>query len=262
MKTKTICFCNQKGGVGKTTSCFEIATIFAARGNKVLLLDTDAQSNLTEGTGYYDSELSEGNSYTIYETLMGMVAFEDAIVTVRDNIDIIPGSRKMLAQAFPMTEDIYRLKEAIPYILEYKEYDYIMVDVGPSAGQIMTMALLASDYVIAVGNLARFSYSGVVQMCADLENGYKFYNRFDVKPLGILINSAKKTNVQTVNKDKYDELAENFGATPFETMISNSTIVDEAKEFGISTYEYKPSSKISREYGRVVDEIIERIKNS
>ena len=82
---------------------------------------------------------------------------------------------------------------------------------------------------------------------------------FSVKTLGILINNSKTTNVGAVNREKYIELAEEFGAQPFKTEIKNSCVVDECKEFSLALSEYKPHHDISYEFKHIVEEIRERI---
>ncbi len=254
---KTIMFANQKGGVGKTTSVLEIGYILSKMDKNILIIDFDSQCNLTESLG--NVELKE--KQTIYDTLMGNIAFKDAIIEVRENLDLLPGSRKMLSQYFVGTDDMFVLKEAIPYINEYKEYDYILIDVGPEGGQLMTMALLASDYVIAVTTLSKLSYSGIVQMCADIKKGRQHYgSNFSVMPLGILITSVRKNNVSSYERDNLKELSKEFGANLFKTEIKHSCIMDECKEMGEAINEYKPGHIISLEYQEIAEEIIERTR--
>ena len=251
---KVIMFANQKGGVGKTTSTFEVGFILSKRKYSVLLIDLDSQCNLSEIVG------KDNFDGTIFDTIMGVKSFKDSIIEIRPNLDLLPGSRKMLSQYFTGSDDVFVLREALEFINDYKEYDFILIDVGPEGGQLMTMAMLASDYVIAVSTLAKLPYSGVVQMCADIKRGRARYNSFDVKPLGILINTSKKNNVSNYRIEKYEELAKDFGADLFHQQIKNAIAMDECKEFGMALSEYKPGHIISIQYNKVVDEILKRIK--
>lgn len=266
--SKIIMFANQKGGVGKTSSVFETSYILSQRGHRVLMIDLDSQCNLTEICGGESI-----NGKTIYDVLQGLIPVKDAIQNVRENLDILPGSRKMLSQYFVTADDIYLLSDAREFIEENaknegREYDYIIIDVGPEGGQLMTMAMIASDYIVAVATLSKLAYSGVVQMCADLQRGKKRHNGFNVEPLGILLNSAKSNTISDINKEKYMELSTEFGALPFGTSITNSCTMDECKEFSLSITEYAPQTsskkslayKIASEYSKIVDEIIDRTK--
>ena len=253
---RVITFANEKGGVGKTSAVFDTAFGLASRGNKVLLIDMDPQTNLTKTCG---TELNEGK--TIFACINGIASFESTIVKVKDNLDLLPGSRKMQPQYFIGAEDIYILKEVIKYIYEYKSYDYIVIDVGPSPGTLLTMSLLASDYFVAVAPLAKYAYEGVVQMCADVNACKKHYNGFNARPLGILINHlSRRTNVGTVNYDKFTNLTDEFGAEIFNTQIPMSCKMDECKEFHLAVQEYSPKEKISQAYKSFVDELLNRIK--
>ncbi len=252
---KVIMFANQKGGVGKTSSCIEVGFILA-RDSKVLLIDLDAQCNMTDCINVDDESISSG---TVYDCIMGNQSFENCVRTARENIDILPGSRMMLSQYFVGTGDIKRLKKSIKDMYSYKDYDYILIDVGPEGGNLMTMALMASDYVIAVATPAKLAFSGIIQMIADINAGREDYVGFDVKPLGILINAGKKTNVGNLNRQKYEQLEEDFAA-PFDTEIKNGCVMDECKEFGVALCEYRPGNILVKEYEKVVEEILVRLE--
>ena len=146
------------------------------------------------------------------------------------------------------------------YIYNVKNYDYIIIDVGPEAGQLMTMAMLASDFVIAVTDLSRLAYKGIVKMAADLKPGKEHYMNFNVRPLGILINESQKTNVGALNRERFVEISSEFGAAPFKTEIKNSCVMNECKEFCLAMNEYKPKHDISKQYRELTKEIKKRIK--
>ena len=252
---KVIMFANQKGGVGKTSSCIEIGYILMQQGNRVLLIDLDAQCNLTDSLGI---EHEADGRDTVFDCVMENRTFKECVKPCREKLDVLPGSRMMLSQYFVGNGDIRRLKKAVEKIQEEGSYDYILIDVGPEGGNLMTMALMASDYVIAVATPAKLAYSGIIQMIADIKEGQENYKGFDVKPLGILINAGRKTNVGFLNRERYAELTE-FFAAPFTTEIKNSCVMDECKEFGVPLSEYRPGNIIVSEYEDIVSEIRDRI---
>lgn len=253
--SNVIMFANQKGGVGKTTTAFEVGFILS-QNKKVLLIDLDAQCNLSAIAT--DEDVKTKN---IYGCLTGSTTFAESIIKIRDKQELylLPGSRKMLSQYFVSGDDIYLLKEAMEFIYEVNNFDYVIIDVGPEAGQLMTMAMLASDYIVAVTSLSKLGYSGIVQMVSDINSGRDHYVNFKVKPLGILINNAKATNVGSVNRDKYKELATELGADLFKTEIKNSCVLDECKEFEMALAEYKPYHDISVQFRALVKEMKERM---
>lgn len=250
----TIMFANQKGGVGKTSSCIEVGYILSKRGYKTLLIDLDAQCNLTDCL-----DIERNAKESVYDCIMGNREFKECVKSARDNLDVLPGSRMMLSQYFVGSGDRKKLKETVKAAEKAGKYDFILIDVGPEGGNLMTMALTASDYVIAVATPAKLAYSGIIQMISDIKSGREDYKGFDVLPLGILINAGKMTNVGSLNRDRFKELEEYFAA-PFSVEIKNSCVMDECKEFGVALSEYKPGNIIALEYETIVDEILHRIE--
>lgn len=252
---RIITIANEKGGVGKTTVVFDTAYRLSVLGNKVLMIDIDPQINLTLLSG---ADISSNKN--IFSCINGISSFSETIISVRDNLDILPGSRKMQSQYFIGAEDIYILKEAVKYIYEYKNYDYIIIDVGPSPGTILTMSLLASDYYIAIALPTDFAYKGLAQMCADINIAKKCYNQLTSKPLGILINNiTRRTNVSAVNLEAIKALSSEFGADIFETQITSTCKIEECKKFNMTIQEYFPKGASANDFIKYVDEIIKRI---
>ena len=257
--SKVIMVANQKGGAGKTSSCVDIGFLLAKKGYKTLFIDLDAQCNLTDAVGYdYDDD--PNNRDTIFSYVLDMRTYDECVKKLRPDLDLylIPGSRKMLSQYFVGDGDVYFLRDKISELVEKGNFDFILIDVGPEGGNLMTMAFLASDYVIAVAHLAKHSYQGVMQMIKDIGQGKSKYINFNVKPLGLLITESKKTIIGDYNRDRFIEASELF-APLFATEISHSAKMDECKEFGVPIHEYQPKSKLAAQYRAVTEEILERI---
>lgn len=255
---KTITFANQKGGVGKTTSIQETAYLMSKK-YTVLLIDFDGQQNLTMNF----NEQFEGETKTIYDLLMENADLEECIQGIRKNIDIIPGHRKMLSQYFIAPSDIYKLKMLIDEIESYHIYDYILIDVGPESGQLMTMSMVASDYIVAVADAGINAYHGLIQMCKDLDSCKKIINGFKAQVIGILLNKVDtRTNIAINSIERLDELSEVMGGKLFKSMIRKSVCVDEAKELQQFINEYAPGSTVARDYYNYYVELEERLKNA
>lgn len=251
-----IMYGNIKGGTGKTTITFETGYCLSVKRKKVLLIDLDSQCNLTAISGI-ENEIIK--NHTIYDCMMGGCAFRDAIQEIRKDLYIIPGSRKMLSQYFVGAEDIYLLKEAMEYIGQVGiPFDYILIDNGPESGNLLKMSMLCSDYVILVTQPTELGYAGGLQMCADLRTGERMYKDFHLKPLGIIVNNVRKTNVANANIEKFINLQSEF-APLFKTMIKQSAVADEAKEFAKAINEYSPSSQMAKDFKQLTGEIERRI---
>lgn len=277
---KTFMLANQKGGVGKTTASLELGFKFALKGKKVLLIDLDSQHNLTKCCLFED--LDERRN--IYKALNGDADIDECIKAARPVdmewvkshlegsklkmaettqndivLDILPGSRKTLAQYFTAEDDKFLLRAVIQGAADYKDYDYAIIDCGPGAGSLMTMAMVAADYIIAVVNLNILAYEGFEQLIKDYLSCEDHIKGFKAKLLGILFSEVKNTTVGHINEDKFVLLGGEVGALPFEHSISGSCIADECKEYKLALTEYLPDSKQSIQYKNLADEIEERI---
>lgn len=255
---RVLMFANQKGGAGKTTTTMETAYLLSKK-NTVLLIDLDGQRNLTTNLQPDDAEWAS----TIYDLLMETSELEKSIYEVRNNIDIIPGHRKMLSQYFISPEDIYKLKTIIEKIKSYDIYDYILIDVGPEGGQLMTMAMTASDEIVALAETGKNSYQGLLQMAKDIESCKSYIAGFNTKVIGILITQAKlNTNIIKNSKERLQALGEVLGTSVFNSIIRESTIVKEAIEFNQFVSEYDHESNVADDYKRYCKELEKRLRES
>ena len=174
---KTIVMATQKGGVGKTTSTLELATIFSQDSN-VLMIDLDAQRNLSKYSGANISE----SAYTILDILdaddENPVGFDKIVQNLNstDNgrLDIIISSKKLVdaAKIFPDIDDIFLLKDFINILDNKSDYDYVFIDNGPNRSIVLYMSYIAADYIISPAGPCEGSIDGILEVTADL-NVYK-----------------------------------------------------------------------------------------
>lgn len=136
-----ISIANQKGGVGKTTTTIEIANNMAVYEKRVLVIDLDSQTNLSQ---YVNADQKKP---TIYQVLHGQVTVKDAIQTV-GRFDLISGSEGLSKadREFIGVDDVYIVADLVELVQE--DYDYILVDTGPARNILINMAYVASDYII------------------------------------------------------------------------------------------------------------------
>ena len=251
-------FGNCKGGCGKTTSAFETAFVLSQKKKKVLKIDFDNQCNLTAGCVNIAPEVS--NFHNIFNVLLGACPLQDAIVNVRENLDIIPGSRKLLSERFPGSDDKHLLKILINEFVT--GYDYIIIDIGPESGSLMFMAMLASDYIVACAPYALYAREGLLQMAVDLKSGRDNYKNFNVRVLGILAtNVSTNTTATSFGREQYEEIGEAIGGMQFRTEIHRTLKVDDCKEYKQAINEYAKSSKPAYDYREFVRELETRIRD-
>ena len=168
----------------------------------------------------------------------------------------------MLSQYFTGASDIPLLRDAIDsYIKPMEEYDFIIIDVGPTAGQIMMMVLYASDYVVAPAEPGPDSFAGLQQLCKDIELGKKNMNGFHPTVIGMLMTRCDpRTNVAVRSMAQMKELAPIIGGEPFNTVIHSSVTAVEAKDLHMAINAYKPNSVVAEDYRNVTREMLLRIQ--
>ena len=147
---KIVSFSNQKGGVGKTTSCVNIAAQIANKGKKVLMIDMDPQGNATSGLGLPKSKIKK----SIYDVIIGNCSANDAIIKTRfKNLSVLPATIDLAGAEI----ELHDLEEAGEVELDYikvaineirNDYDYIFIDCPPSLGMLTVKALSVSDGVV------------------------------------------------------------------------------------------------------------------
>ena len=141
MQTRIISIANHKGGVGKTTTVATLGSLLAKRGYKVLMVDLDAQCNLTE------SFLKEEPSHSIYDSFLGNI--DDTSVQVRENLFILPSSLDMSAMDLMLSGRMERekiLKNILNNLIDRHEFDVVLLDCPPSLGIITVNAFVAEQW--------------------------------------------------------------------------------------------------------------------
>jgi chromosome partitioning protein len=150
---KVFSITNNKGGTGKTTTTLNLGAALAQKGFKVLLIDLDAQCNLSIAAGV------KNNLHHIGELLVGESTFEETIIKGK-YMDLLPSSRLLLSFEYRLNvepDSGYFLKEQ----LEGKDYDYVLIDCPPSLGTFTINALVASNYFIVPIQGENFAYVGL-----------------------------------------------------------------------------------------------------
>ena len=159
---KTLAIANQKGGVAKSTSCWEIGSCLSDLGYKVLVIDFDQQSNLT---GYVNADKTKPS---IYDVLKADKTIEEAIQETED-FDFISASEKLSKadKEFSAPEDIYLLKEVLSFV--ENQYDFTIIDNSPSRNSLLNMSYIAANYMIIPTECDTGSIDGIDAIYGDLK---------------------------------------------------------------------------------------------
>jgi len=251
---KIISFANQKGGVGKTTSCVNIASSLGVLGYKVLIVDLDPQGNTTSGVGVSKKGLKAGTK----ELMTGALPVREIIrETPYQNLSVIPTNTSLAGAEFDLfdfDESEFRIKKALEEVKG--EYDYILIDCPPSLGMLTINAFAASDGIIVPMQCEFYALEGLSQLMITINRIKRMYNP-DLAITGILItmyNGRLLLSMQVIS-----ELEQHYSDKLFETKISRNVKLTEAPGFGKPAYYHDKNSKGSKEYIEVAKELVTRI---
>ena len=241
---KTITITNRKGGTAKTETARAIAGGLSLKGYKVLLIDLDAQRNLTLTMG----ASTEGRS--IYNILLGECKAAEAIQETPQG-DIIAASGLL-----------YTIDKQIitPFILKeklkgLKGYDYIIIDTAPSFNALTVAAMAAADGLIIPTQADLYSLSALKQIREETE-GLKEYNKA-LKIYGICITRYANNRISRDMKASLETIAELIGTKVYKTVIRECVAIKESAATGKNIFQYAPKSNAAKDYGELVAEIIE-----
>jgi chromosome partitioning protein len=247
---KIISIITEKGGVGKTTTSIHLGASFAENGKKTLLIDFDAQRNLS--IGY---KISKSFSYTVKDFLNGDLE-NFALTQKNENLFILAGDRNIESKKY--SRDI--LSKTLK-VLDQLNFDFIVIDCPPrpiteeiGLGEI---ALSASDYVISPIEAEEYSIEGINELIPSI-NRIKEKHNAKLQFLGFFFNKA---NENTVNFRKYRKIAFNEAKDHFfKNYIRQDMAIERAKNQGETVYVAAPNSRVAEDFRNLVEEIIKKIK--
>jgi chromosome partitioning protein len=254
---KIFSFCNQKGGVGKTTTAINLAAGISEKGFKVLLIDLDPQGNATSGLGIEKSTCKT----TTYEVIVDDVPLQEVIVeTEFKNISVAPATSSLSGAEVELVTQYGRefiLKNRMGAIID--KYDYIFIDCPPSLGLLTINALVASDAIIVPLQCEYYALEGLGQLLNTYNLVRERLNQ-KLEICGVILNLADfRTNL---TNQVIEEVRNYFGDKVFKTVIPRSVRVSEAPSFGKPAIFYDRYNKGSLTYLSVAKEFIERTQES
>ncbi len=248
---KIIVFSNQKGGVGKTSSCINMSYSLASLGKKVLLIDMDPQGNATTGLGINKS----GVKNSVYNVLIDEMPVQEAVIpTDIDNLYLLPSSIDL---AGAEVELVYvknrekRLADAIKSIK--RSYDYICIDCPPSLGLLTINALTASDNLIIPIQCEYFALEGLSQLMNSIKLVKKHLNAH-LEITGVLLTMYDGRAL--VSRQIADEIRGFFGEKVFKTVIPRNIRVSEAPSHGVPVMLHDAKSKGAKAYYDLTKEFL------
>lgn len=250
----TISISNIKGGVGKTSVASTLAAGLNAKGKKVLMVDSDPQSNLTM---CFLPELSD-EAPSLYSVYKGK-SIDEVKVPVKKGLDLVCGDFSLCNAdiEFLNAGRLTMLKKAFKNMKE--EYDFVVIDNPPNLGILTLNSFIVSQYVIVPSLADTFSLKGERLLKNALDEIAQEIER-EIPVAGILLTKYNnRTNVSKLLESSLQKAAEMLGTRVFETRIRQGVAIQECQIAKEDLFTYAPKAPITDDYRRFVDEFLERV---
>ncbi|MCP8851638.1 ParA family protein [Latilactobacillus sakei] len=246
-----ISIANQKGGVGKTTTTINLAVCLADAGNRVLIIDSDAQGNATSGIGIQKSQVEKD----IYNVLVDEIPIKEAILkTNHQHVDIVPATIQLAGAEIELTAQMareMRLKLGLEAVLN--DYDYVLIDCPPSLGQLSINAFTASNSILIPVQSEYYALEGLSQLLNTVRLVQKHFNP-NLAIEGVLLTMYDaRTNL---GAQVIEEVRKYFGDRVYDTIIPRNTRLAEAPSHGVSIIDYDPKSRGAEVYQELAKEVL------
>lgn len=245
---------NQKGGVGKTTSTINLGACLAEQGRKVLLVDLDPQGALSAGLGVGYEE----DQITVYDLLFDNTASIHAAIKHSNvsGLDLVPANIDLSAAEIQLVNEVGREHTLARALRPVRgEYDFIILDCGPSLGLLTVNALACSQGVIIPMECEYFSLRGLALLTDTVEKVRDRIN-FDLDIVGILVTMFDRRTTHA--REVMDRVVEVFGDRVFDTVITRTVRFPETSVAGEPIITWAPNSQGAQQYRNLALEVLER----
>lgn len=252
---RIIAIANQKGGVGKTTTSINLSAALAAKGKKVLVIDTDPQGNTTSGFGIEKNELEN----TVYELILGECSIRDCIIPdVIKNVSVLPSNVNLAAaeiELIGVDKKEYILKNEVDYVKD--DYDFIIIDCPPSLNMLTINSMTTADDVLVPIQCEFYALEGLSQLIHTINLVKERLNpKLDIDGVVFtMYDSRTNLSMQVVENVK-----QNLNQKIYHTLIPRNIRLAEAPSYGMPINLYDAKSAGAEAYMQLADEVIENDK--
>ena len=256
-KATIIAVTNQKGGVGKSTTCENLGIGLAMEGKKVLLVDTDPQGSLTISMGWQQPDELPTTLSTLMQKTMNDQPIQpgEGVLHHAEGVDLIPANIELAGLEVALVNSMNREK-MLKQVLDSakREYDFILLDCMPSLGMLTINALTAADSVIIPVQGQYLAAKGLEQLMRTIARVKRQINPH-LTVDGILLTMMDSRT--TLAKGISEQLRRNYGSRVFASEIPRSIRVAEISVTGTSIYEHDPEGKAAQAYAALTKEVLQ-----
>ena len=254
---KIIAITNQKGGVGKTTTCVNLSAYLVEMGKKVLIIDVDPQGNATSGIGLE----KRVDVHTVYDVLCEQCDISEAVqVSAIKGLDIVPANVDLAGAEVELVRMSGRERLLKKFLQKVGgSYDFIMIDCPPSLGLLTLNALTAADALVIPIQCEFFALEGVSQLVNTVKLIRKQGLNSDLDIDGVLLTMVDKRSGLT--EQVANEILKYFGKKVFKTRIPRNVRLAEAPSHGLPIVKYDPRCAGATAYQNLAVEFLQRQKD-
>ena len=245
---RIVCFANQKGGVGKTTTCVDLCAAVKNQRKRILLIDTDPQGNATTGMG-----VDKRTAVTLYDVLMRGVRAQDAVIRTKYG-DVLPSNLNLSGAAVELVETPDRervLRRALDPLRE--QYDYIFIDCPPSLGLLTLNALAAADTVLIPMQCEYYAMEGLTDLMTSMRLTKSRFNPA-LKIEGIVLTMYDRR--LSFSGQVAQEIRQYFGRALYKTVVPRNVRIAEAPSHGKPVSAYSRLSRGAEAYDALATEFL------
>lgn len=253
----TLSISNIKGGVAKTTTAATLAAGLHKRGNRVLMIDSDPQTNLSM---CFTEEPQDGEP-SLYSIYSAGAKIDDIKIEVKPGLDLVVGDFSLCSADMEFLGKVGSLKLLGRSIKESKgNYDYVIIDTPPNLGFLSLNAFMTSDYIVTPMAADSFSLKAIRLLKKTVDEVAQDAGK-DIPVAGILLTRyTDRTNVAKILEENVKAAANLLNTTVFESRVRQATVVQESQLVKMDLFEYAPKAPVTKDYDAFINELLKRIE--